>query len=126
MNEIRVYKMDDYEWWASKWNKEKTYYYYLKQYGLSSEEVCLEDVIECNLNDDGMWWETTDLKDIERLGDADKTFHIKTVKGRKVIEVRYGDLLRKGNEIYKFISFREAIERCGDFTEPFCLAAVDW
>jgi len=64
--------------------------------------------------------------DIERLGDADEIIRYETIKGRKVRKVQFGNLMRSGNEVYKFISFREALKKHGDFTEPFCLASVVW
>lgn len=123
---INVFKMDDCEWWASKWIKEKTLEYYMKEYGLTEKDVTIKDIEESNLDSEGMWWETTEPDDIKRLGDADEIVGCEVINGRIRKKVRFGDLMRRGAEVYKFIPFREALEKYGDFTEPFCLASTEW
>lgn len=128
VNDVKVFKMDDYEWWASKWDKGNTHDYYLKEYGLDKEDAPIEDIQECNLDTEGMWWTTEDPADIERLGDADEIINYETINGRKVRKTKFGNLTRMfGNgEVHKFISLREALRRHGDFEEPFCLASTEW
>lgn len=126
--EIKVYKMGDHEWWATKWSKEKTREYYVKECGLDEEDVPIEDIKECDLDTEGMWWETNALEDIKKLGDADEIVGIEEINGRTRKRVRFGNLMRRDEQIYKYISFREALEKYGDFEESscFCLATTEW
>lgn len=128
MNDIKVYKMNDYEWWASKLNKRETLDFYLKETGLDEDENPLEDIIECDIDTEGMWWETKDIEDIEKLGDADEIISYETIDGKKVRKTKFGDLTRMfgSGEIHKFISFREAIEKMGEYTEPYEIASTEW
>jgi hypothetical protein len=34
--------------------------------------------------------------------------------------------MRSGDEVFKYIPFRKAIELSGEFTEPFEIAATEW
>jgi hypothetical protein len=127
MENIRVYKMDDYTWWASKTSKEEARDCYMEEYRrLKEEDVPIGGIRECNLDTEGMWWETRDDKDLERLGDADEIVGFEIVKGQTKRKIQFGNLLRDGDRIFKFISFREALQKHGDFTEPFCLASTEW
>ena len=75
-----------------------------------------------------MWFPTNDPNDIERLGDSDELIHyIQTDKGRKR-SVQIGDLMQRYNEVYKFTSFREVIdkENLWDITQPELIASTDW
>ena len=115
-NEIRVFKMNEYVWYASKWSSEETNDWYNK----NVEDNDIEDVELVDLDSEGMWYETNDKEDIERLGDSDEL--------RKVVlgEAEFGDLLRKGNSVYKYISYREAIKQDLYFTEPYCISTTEW
>jgi len=121
MSDVKVYKMNDYEWWASKWDKERTNEFYLKEYELDEEENPVEEIEEYDLDKEGMWWDTIDKQDREKLGDADELIE-KMDDG----SIKFGSLMRRGIEVFKFISLREALERHGDFEEPFCLASTEW
>lgn len=123
---IRVYKMNDYEWWASELDKKETNEFYKKELGLTNEDNPLEDIKECNIDKEGMWWETTDEKDLERLGDADEIIGIEKINGMIRKKVRFGDLMRRQEGIFKFISFREAIKICGEYKEPYEIASTEW
>ena len=127
MNNIRVYQMNDCEWWASKLDKRATLNFYLKETCLTEEENPIEEVRECDIDKEGMWWETDDPEDIERLGDADEIIEFVKINGQtrsKVLQL--GNLQRIYGKVFKLISFREALEKHGDFTEPFCLASTEW
>lgn len=123
MSNIKVFKMNDYEWWASKWNKEETNEFYKKEIG---EENSLEEIRECDLDKEGMWWNTGDKEDIEKLGDNDEIISVEVVDGITKRKTKFGDLQRQYSEIYKFIPLREALVKHGDFTEPFCIAGTEW
>ena len=103
MNEIKVYKMNDYEWWASKWDKETTNEWYKIEI---AEDNDLEEVTECDLDKDGLWDEITD----------DNSF-LKENKGT--------NFRRIGSQLFEWITFREAIEKNIDFTEPYLIASME-
>lgn len=115
-NKIRVFKMNEYVWYASKWNSEETNDWYNK----NIEDNDIEDVELVDLDTEGMWYETNDKEDIEKLGDSDEL-------GDFILgEAEFGDLLRKGNSVYKYISYRDAIEFDKEFTEPYSIATTEW
>lgn len=75
-----------------------------------------------------MWLETDDREDIEELGGLDELIHIeKTGKGTKG-GVQFGDLLRYGAMICKYILFREVI-KCAysdkTLKDPEVIASTD-
>ena len=126
MENIRVFKMNDYEWWASKWDMKRTNEWYKKEHGLSEEDNPLEDIRECNLDTEGMWWETEDKEDIERLGDHDEIISIEKINGMTKTKATFGNLQRKYGEVYKFISLREAVEKDMNFKVPYCIGSTEW
>lgn len=130
MNDIKVYQMNDYEWWASKLDKRETLDFYLKETGVTEEENPLEDIRKCDIDKECVWWETTDKEDIERLGDYDEIVHYKDTRRGKVRNPQVGNLKRIGNEVYKYITLREAIkkheEEYGISDTPFMIASTDW
>jgi len=126
VNNIRVYQMNDCEWWASKLDKRATLNFYLKETCLTEEENPIEEVRECDIDKEGMWWETDDPEDIERLGDADEVIGTKEVNGMTVREIQLGNLMRIDGQIYKFIPFREAIKKYRDYKEPYMIACTEW
>lgn len=53
---LKVYKMDDYEWWISDKSEEETIESYVKEYGGNSRYFAnIDDIEECNLECDGMF-----------------------------------------------------------------------
>ncbi len=121
VNEIYVYRMNDCEWWASKLSIEETEKFYRKEVG---EENAIEDIEECDIDHDGMWWDTEDKADLEKLGAADEIITYETKNGK--LKVSLGDLVRRGGEVYKYIPFRIALMKSGEHKEPFCLASTEW
>lgn len=115
LNMIKVYKMNDCDWYASKWSEEKTNDWYNKN--VTDNE--LDDVELVDLDKDGVWWQTCDEKDIKRLGEANEligsTGHPET-----------GDLYRSGSDVFKWITLREAILYDLDFQEPYCIAYTEY
>lgn len=114
MKDIKIYKMNDCECWATKWSLEETVNYYNKDYGEILEDE-IEFIEEVNIDNAYMWWDTEDEEDIKELGESDEYCN-----GGK------GDLMRRGNTVYKTISYREALERWGDFEEPFMISTTEW
>ncbi len=117
-NEIKVYRMNDYEWWASKWGKKATNEYYKKTMGVSEEDNPVEQVLQCDLDMDGMWYTTEDEQDITKLGEHDEIIN--------PCRVQFGDLKRMDGEVYKYIPLREAVMKDINFKEPYCLASTEW
>lgn len=126
-NQIKVYKMNDYEWWASKNGVDELICWYRENIddSLTFEEM-LEEVEECDLDKDGMWYITTDKADIEELGDCDDLIGFEIINGMHKRKVQFGNLMRKGEEVYKFIPYREAIKFDLDFKEPYNIASTEW
>lgn len=114
MSQISVFKMNDYEWWASRLSIEETEKYYEKEIG---EENEIEDIKECDIDKEGMWWDTEDEKDIKKLGENDECVHRPT---------EFGDLRKRDGEVYKYLPFRLALMKSGEIKEPFCIASTEW
>ena len=119
--EIKVFKMNDYEWWATKWDADKTNDWYNKHI----EDNDIEDLELCNLDSEGMWYETKEKEDIDKLGDSDELISYEVVNNKKVPKAKFGDLKRYGGDVYKYISFRDAVAFDIYFKEPYCLASID-
>jgi len=115
---VAIYKMDEYSWYATDWDFDKTLDWYQKNI-VELTESEIEEIEECNVDKEGMWWETSDPKDLEQLGVNDELSA--TSK-----DTAFGDLMRSGDEVFKYIPFRKAIELSGKFTEPFEIAATEW
>lgn len=123
MESVKVYRMDDYEWWASKWDKEDTNNFFNEEYGTDND---LDEIRECDLDKNGMWYTTNNSEDIERLGDSDEIISIEKVNGMTKRKVAFGDLMRKDREVFKYMSFRDVLKLNGDFEKPFMIASTEW
>ncbi len=117
---IRVYRMNDYEWWASKWHIEDTNEWYIKEHGLDEEDNPTDEIYSCDLDKEGVWIETNEPNDIKELDDNDELGNV--VLGNP----EFGDLKRYGDGIFKYTSFREALLLDLDFKEPYCIASTEW
>lgn len=126
LEKIKVYKMNDYEWWASKWSIEKTNEYYKKEYGLTEEENPTEEIEECDLDKEGMWWEIDATEEeIKALGDKEELIMIDMTSKRK--RIAPGSLKRCGSDVYRYITLGEAITKENIyFVEPYCIATTEW
>jgi hypothetical protein len=113
-NELKVFKMNDYEWWVTDGSVEELNDWYNEHI----EDNDIEEVRLCDLDKEGMWYATNEPNDIERLGNANEIMHEE--------RTQFGDLIRKYGEVYKFISFREALSKEEPFTEPYCIASTEW
>lgn len=107
--------MNDCSWFASKWTLEETNKFYESTY----DENDIEEVKEVDIEKEGMWIETTDPNDIISIGDSDEISSTFTYS-------HLGDLMRRGNEVYKFTSYKEVIALNGDFKEPYEIATTEW
>jgi hypothetical protein len=116
-NGLRVFSDGDSNWYASPFEEEEFIKWFKENIDntLAYDEYCFD---ECDLDDDGMWYETNDPKDIEKLGDYDEQCN-----------GGFGDL-RKDKEdheiVEKFMTFREVIKLQGESKEPYCIATTNY
>lgn len=102
MNEIAVFKMNDCDYVASHLSVEETNEWYIKNY----DDNDLEDIEEMNLDEDYMWYI---LKDEEEYNLAHRD------KYRQV-----------GCEVFEYVTFKEALRRDGEYTEPYIIASSEY
>lgn len=127
LNKYRaVYKLNDYEWYITSWSLKDTLDWYNKEF---EDELTGDDIEECNLDLEGMWWETKDKNDIELLGDSDELIHIEKIDNETMKKVQFGDLMRHDGLICKYTSFREVIKNNyldEPLNEPEVIASIEW
>ena len=115
--ELKVFKMNDYEWWCTHIGLKEFYTWYLKEYGLDTEDNPLDDIVECDLDNDGMWFEFKDEANICRLE--------KELNGlNEVCKGGIGDIKRTSYGIIEMVSFRKAIDLIG-YDGPFCIGSTE-
>lgn len=116
--DAKIYQWDEYSWYATNWDLDETIKWYQENI-TEMEPESIDDIEECDLDKDGVWVETTDLADIEKIGDMENfsfSPHEKT----------FGDLRRHGYSVTKWTSFREALKAYEGFTEPFEIASTEF
>lgn len=113
-NGMKVYFDGDSEWYASPWELEKTKKWIVENYQLD-DDLELE---ECNLDNDGMWYETNDKKDVEGLGDYDESCNGGIGDLRRCVEDR--------STIEKLVSFRSVINLQGVSKNPYIIASTNY
>lgn len=121
---MKVYQMNDYEFWVSPWDKRRTLDYYLEYMEIDEKDNPIESIRECDIDKEGVWFEIEDKADIERLGESDEILHYKKTNQGLIIKPEFGDLMKKNDVMYKYISFREAIEKIGEYNEPYCIVST--
>jgi len=115
---VKIYKMDEYSWYATDWDFDKTLDWYQNNI-TELEDSEIDEIEECDIDKEGMWWNTTNPKDLKQLDLNDEL-------SASSKNITFGDLMRSGDEVFKYISFRKAIELSGKFTEPFEIANTEW
>lgn len=116
---LKVFKMNDYEWWCSHEGLEEFYPWYLKEHGLDSEDNPLDDITELNIDEEAMWWLFDDEENLVRL-EKELDGYDERCKGG------LGDIERREDGIAEMVTFRTAIKLSGKYTEPFCLASTNY
>jgi lysyl-tRNA synthetase class II len=120
MRNIKVYKMNDYEWWASDLSAEETNELYKQEIG---EENDLEDIEECDIDKEGLRWNL-------ESGTKEHEEAVRKLNGLVCTgnagNNAFGDIVNNGGNISIYISLREAIEKSGEYKEPFCIASTEW
>lgn len=120
-NKAKVYKMNDFEWWASNLSKEETLQFYLKYTGVSEDETYpVEDITECDLDTEGQYIQFEDKEKI-------KEFESTGLTELKIQENNgFGSILKTSGEYYIKVPFREAIKGFKETDEPYCTASTEW
>lgn len=111
---MRVYFDGDCDWYASPWELEKTRQWIIENYQLDDDF----ELEECDLDNDCMWYETTNKKDIEELGDYDER-----CKGG------IGDLRRGIGDksiAERLMTFKEVLKFQGSSKEPYIIATTNY
>ena len=116
---LKVFKMNDYEWWCSHEDLKEFYPWYLKEHGLDPADNPIDDITESNIDKEVMWWLFDDEENLNRL-EKELAGYDGICKGG------LGDIERRGDGIAEMVTFRTAIELSGDYTEPFCLASTNY
>ncbi|PYG84889.1 hypothetical protein LY28_03510 [Ruminiclostridium sufflavum DSM 19573] len=121
---MKVYKMSDYEWWASNLSPEETLELYLREMGADPEDTyTIEDIKECDLDKEGMYipYENTDeISELERLGISEQIVK----DGRKE---GFGTTKKINCEWFIKVPFIKALEfhNYSANDKPFCIAAME-
>lgn len=119
--EIKIYNMDDCEYWISDLSEEETAKIYCEEYGLKlGEDINVEEIEECDLDNGGMYW-NFETKEIDLL--------IKALLGDESSE----KLTVDGSELYIancdgtciWVPYRRAIELDGPYTKPHMIACTE-
>jgi hypothetical protein len=118
--ELKVFKMNEYEWWVTDGYAEDLNDWYNEHV----EDNNIYDVQLCDIDKEGMWYMTDDPMDFETLGDADESISYNIVNGQK--RTQFGSLMRRYDEIYKLVPFREVLTKQPTYTEPYCIASTEW
>lgn len=119
--ELRVYRMDDCEWWLSHLSKEETREIYINEYGVKEEDIDLEEIEECDLEKDGMFWHFENQPEIEILIKALLNGNVSQkidFKGKEICLLNI-----EGAEIW--VPFRRAIELSGKYEKPYMIATSE-
>lgn len=111
---IKVYRINDYEWWATKTGLEAIISEWEKITGEKYEED-LPYPEECNLETDGLWNEIP-----YNFGDT----VIPLIQNQNKNTV--GDRKMMFGEYCEYVSFKDVIEHhYKDFGKPFCIACTE-
>lgn len=103
-----VYKLNDYDWYITSWTLEDTIKWYNEHHESS---ICIHDIDIYNIDNEGMWVETTESNDISNLKNAEiLPTLIDDQYGKRYPPVKFGDLTKGENgSVFKFKSFKDVI-----------------
>ena len=120
----KVYRMNDYEWWASNLTPEETLEHYMLETGIEPEDTYpVEEITECNLDKDGMF---IPLEDSEKIAELEKSG-----LSEQIVKVGHGygfGTIKKFNcEWFIKVPFRKALEynKFSVDDKPFCIASTE-
>lgn len=127
MNNLKVLKMNDYEWYVTPWSVKKTVDWYNNDFDSELEDDMIE---EMDLEKDGIFFLSDSEEDKDRLGDKDEIVtYIKRENGKLKRQPQIGDLMRIENDIYRYCSFRYVIDSVygnKELLEPELIASTDF
>ncbi|WP_050636168.1 hypothetical protein [Candidatus Stoquefichus sp. SB1] len=113
---VKVYRMNDFSFVASDLSVEETNAWYEKEFDDVND---IEDIREVDLDSEGMWWLLTDENRIHEF--------LNECIEETMTETKFGSLMtRNYNEVFEFISYREALKRSGEYTEPYEIASTEF
>ena len=114
--QLKVYKMNDFSFVASDLSVEETNAWYEKEFG---EENNIEDIREVDLDNEGMWWLLTNENKIQEF--------LYNGCVETMTETKFGSMMtRDYHDVYEFISYKEALKRSGEYTEPYEIASTEF
>lgn len=127
MNNLKILKMNDYEWYVTPWGVKETVDWYNNDFDSELEDDMVE---EMDLEKDGIFFLSDTEEDKDRLGDKDEIVtYIKRENGKLKRQPQIGDLMRIGNDIYRYCSFRYVIDNVyngKELLEPELIASTDF
>lgn len=118
---LKVYRMDYYEWWVSDKSEEETIDSYVEKYGEYNRRfVNIDDIEECSLENEGMFW------DFENPYVNDLIKNI--LEGQNLRKAKIGDLevtVSDINGYCVYIPFKKAIQ-LEEYTEPHMISCAEY
>ena len=115
---FKVYKMNEYDWWATEENMTEAVEEYQKYIG---ENGICEDARECCLDNEGMWNPCTDQKKLIEFGDYDESIS----RDPETMKTLFGSMMRRYGDVYEFKPFREVL-KVESVKEPCVIATTEW
>lgn len=125
-----IYKLNDYEWYITPWDITDTVNWYNGQFedNITIDEV---ELISIEKENEGLWMETADTEDINKLGDSDELVStVINTDGKRIIKPKVGNLMKGlDGQILKFTSFKDVVEKYyleNPLKEPELIASIDY
>lgn len=112
-----VYKMNDYEWYASRLSIEETNEKYKELTGVSEEENPTEDIEVCDLDNECVWVEVTGFDSTE-----DVSFYWPKLRRDKP---KVGEYRKDSAGLFKYMTYRQAVEATRDGIQDVYCIAID-
>ena len=107
--DVKVYRMNDYDFVASHLSLEATNEWYSKEYDNNE----LDDVKELNIEIDWMWYEIKDMDEKAKIFINN--------------DLSYSDKYKQvGFYIFEKVTLKEALERDGEYKEPYIIASTEF
>lgn len=123
-----VYRMNDYEWYASQLSIEETNEIYKKVTGVSEEENPVEDITVSDIKKGIMYISVDSVPADETPLDFDT--HMKSLKfddNGSLIDPPIGKYIKDSHETWICVTFEQAINQLWDKkSEAFLLTSIEW
>lgn len=115
MSEIKVFKMNDMDYMATPWDKEKTLEFYKIEYGCDIE---LDDMEEQDIENDGMFNEIS-IEEAHAL--LNKLASGEKVNGKKTLEFNH-----HAGDLFVWVTFKTELDGYKEITEPFVICSTEY